>query len=175
MCFPGFTGELCERKNEFVCPPIPTEDYNKTHIGEHVDWSPCSGNGICKYGMCFCFPGFKGEDCSKKEVCKNDCSMKGICVEGKCVCNNKSKKDDCSEDTTEQKKQFARMMKFREVEKDEKKSKLDVIKKDKDTNNTINILSEDEKVERLMYSGLVCIMIGFMIVITFLVNRKQII
>ena len=43
--------------------------------------------GKCKYGKCFCDPGFEGEGCEEKSVCPKDCSKHGLCWKGKCQCN----------------------------------------------------------------------------------------
>jgi hypothetical protein len=58
FCYPGFSGKDCSVRRAFSCAPfkhnfIPEDFSNKK------EWKPCFGNGICKYGMCFCFPGFE--------------------------------------------------------------------------------------------------------------------
>jgi hypothetical protein len=44
-----------------------------------------------------CRPGFEGENCYKKSICKNNCANKGKCFKGICLCDKGYKGDDCSE------------------------------------------------------------------------------
>jgi len=62
FCYPGYSGSFCEVKHDFQCPPF-RESYtinknSKNNNSEEYQWLPCNGNGICKYGKCFCYPGF---------------------------------------------------------------------------------------------------------------------
>jgi hypothetical protein len=77
FCYPGYSGISCEIKNEFSCPPYlklqdsnnntiikslingNNENFNNSSLIKLSGWKPCSGNGLCKYGMCFCYPGYK--------------------------------------------------------------------------------------------------------------------
>lgn len=58
----------------------------------------CSENGICKFGHCFCNPGFYGDACSNSAKCLNDCNNHGICKYGKCFCDNGFQGNDCGEE-----------------------------------------------------------------------------
>lgn len=61
----------------------------------------CSGNGYCLESKCFCKPGFKGSDCSQRQLileCPNNCSNEnGKCNEaGYCMCKEGFSGIDCS-------------------------------------------------------------------------------
>jgi len=56
----------------------------------------CTNNGICSNtGMCSCFAGFQGDDCSVQAPCRAGCSDSGICVRGICQCNTGFTGDVC--------------------------------------------------------------------------------
>jgi hypothetical protein len=140
FCYPGFSGQNCEIKNQFACPPFKN---NNLAFSSGKKWQPCNGNGVCKYGMCFCFPGFKGEDCSMKDTCKNNCNNNGICVDGKCICTNYSTNEDCSEgdytNVSSKKANIFSKMKFKQINSDVKN------KSDSDKFNNNTIFSENLK------------------------------
>lgn len=55
--------------------------------------------GVCNNGVCLCFPGYTGVDCSSG--CLNDCSKHGQCLQndeglGYCKCDRGYKSTDCS-------------------------------------------------------------------------------
>lgn len=61
----------------------------------------CSNNGYCLDGQCFCKPGYKGADCSRRTTfldCINNCSGEnGKCdEEGFCICKAEYSGIDCS-------------------------------------------------------------------------------
>ncbi|MEQ2160709.1 Teneurin-2, partial [Goodea atripinnis] len=59
-----------------------------TNVMDSVQECPrnCHGNGECNSGVCHCFPGFHGMDCSKVDCLDPTCSNNGICVNGECHC-----------------------------------------------------------------------------------------
>ncbi len=67
----------------------------------------CSFHGYCSEGICYCKPGYTGDDCgidtkfntefNQTEIsCFNNCSGNGICEEGQCNCNKDYGGVDCS-------------------------------------------------------------------------------
>ncbi|KAF3838068.1 hypothetical protein F7725_009836 [Dissostichus mawsoni] len=54
----------------------------------------CHGNGECNSGVCHCFPGFHGMDCSKA-ACPVLCSGNGQYDKGSCVCYSGWKGPEC--------------------------------------------------------------------------------
>ena len=101
-------GSLCEKVK--ACP------------GNAGDNKVCSGNGVCKYGKCFCRDGFEGDSCEKSTEpasmrfsenvpepeppqqqqeqeeppqCLNKCNGRGICLEGRCLCDAGFSGQDC--------------------------------------------------------------------------------
>ncbi|EGC38761.1 hypothetical protein DICPUDRAFT_75698 [Dictyostelium purpureum] len=65
--------------------------------------APCNGNGLCNNstGVCTCFPGIEGDDCSKVLLkCPNDCTnpLQGTCdtSSGSCICKPYFSGNDCS-------------------------------------------------------------------------------
>ncbi|XP_063059873.1 teneurin-2 [Engraulis encrasicolus] len=54
----------------------------------------CHGNGECISGVCHCFPGFHGTDCSKA-ACPVLCSGNGQYNKGTCICYNNWKGPEC--------------------------------------------------------------------------------
>ncbi|XP_076879023.1 LOW QUALITY PROTEIN: teneurin-2-like [Brachyhypopomus gauderio] len=54
----------------------------------------CHGNGECVSGVCHCFPGFHGMDCSKA-ACPVLCSGNGEYDKGSCVCYSGWKGPEC--------------------------------------------------------------------------------
>uniref|UniRef100_A0A4W5JL25 EGF-like domain-containing protein n=1 Tax=Hucho hucho TaxID=62062 RepID=A0A4W5JL25_9TELE len=59
----------------------------------------CHGNGECVSGVCHCFPGFHGMDCSK-EACPVLCSGNGQYDKGSCICYSGWKGAECAIPTT---------------------------------------------------------------------------
>ncbi len=72
----------------------------------------CNGNGLCSGAICFCSPGFTGDDCSAlscsdekntktspgemSDSTTDSCSGHGKCTAGRCVCNAPFGGYDCS-------------------------------------------------------------------------------
>ncbi|XP_028838153.1 teneurin-2 isoform X4 [Denticeps clupeoides] len=54
----------------------------------------CHGNGECTSGVCHCFPGFHGTDCSKA-ACPVLCSGNGQYNKGTCICYSGWKGPEC--------------------------------------------------------------------------------
>ena len=68
LCFPGFTGAHCEKKQ---CP------------------KNCNNRGTCgSNGQCFCIEGYTGPECEEMSCPGNDCAGHGECnrKNGKCKC-----------------------------------------------------------------------------------------
>uniref|UniRef100_H2YAD3 EGF-like domain-containing protein n=1 Tax=Ciona savignyi TaxID=51511 RepID=H2YAD3_CIOSA len=47
----------------------------------------CNSNGDCVNGLCKCFPGYQGTDCSQVDCYDPGCSGHGVCVTGVCRCD----------------------------------------------------------------------------------------
>lgn len=146
FCYPGFSGLFCEVKHQFTCPPILSKNItddlnlNSTNI-----YSPCSDNGICKYGLCFCYPGFSGVDCSHKEP-----------IQREPLNSNKS----------------AILQSFNAMHFREKEIEVEV-------NNNLNDKTEEsenfpEETLRMVYSGIALLVMILAVLITLLLNRKEI-
>jgi len=100
------TGELCGGPERGMC-------VNKTVVEENclsppccqckfgyfghdcTQKAPCPGNncngkGMCKKGLCECFPGWTGSACDVSSTCpmygKNECAGHGECILGVCQC-----------------------------------------------------------------------------------------
>ena len=69
----------------------------------------CSFQGFCLEGLCFCKPGYMGDDCSltldsttnktimMNTTCLNNCNENGKCsVNGRCICDKGFSGFDCS-------------------------------------------------------------------------------
>jgi len=57
----------------------------------------CTGNGLCRHGMCLCLPGFGGSDCGDRMHCPKRCSGHGACLNtGHCACELGFSGRDCS-------------------------------------------------------------------------------
>jgi hypothetical protein len=62
----------------------------------------CNFQGYCLEGICFCKPGFSGDDCGtvlnpSDVTCLNNCNNNGICDElGRCICHDGYSGLDCS-------------------------------------------------------------------------------
>nr|XP_032827140.1 teneurin-3-like isoform X4 [Petromyzon marinus] len=67
-----------------------------TSIAAAVDECPsnCNGNGECVAGICHCFPGFLGPDCSRAS-CLVLCSGNGLYLRGRCLCHSGWKGSEC--------------------------------------------------------------------------------
>ncbi|MED6234757.1 Teneurin-2 [Ataeniobius toweri] len=67
-----------------------------TNVMDSVQECPrnCHGNGECNSGVCHCFPGFHGMDCSKA-ACPVLCSGNGQYDKGSCVCYSGWKGPEC--------------------------------------------------------------------------------
>ena len=60
-----------------------------------------TGNGVCRHGICLCFPGFMGVDCAERMTCPKNCAGHGRCTStGKCVCSLGFSGYDCSNSET---------------------------------------------------------------------------
>uniref|UniRef100_A0A673WCY5 Teneurin transmembrane protein 2 n=1 Tax=Salmo trutta TaxID=8032 RepID=A0A673WCY5_SALTR len=72
-----------------------------TAIMDSVQECPrnCHSNGECVSGVCHCFPGFHGMDCSK-EACPVLCSGNGQYDKGSCICYSGWKGAECAVPTT---------------------------------------------------------------------------
>ena len=55
----------------------------------------CSGGGVCDNGVCVCYEGRVGLDCSHTG-CPNACRERGACVGGACACRPPYSGADCS-------------------------------------------------------------------------------
>uniref|UniRef100_H2YAD0 EGF-like domain-containing protein n=1 Tax=Ciona savignyi TaxID=51511 RepID=H2YAD0_CIOSA len=55
----------------------------------------CNSNGDCVNGLCKCFPGYQGTDCSQAS-CSVTCRGNGVYAHGKCVCFSGWKGVDCA-------------------------------------------------------------------------------
>lgn len=87
--FPGFNGELICPVNQELCKEL---DFFMS--GQCLNG--CSLNGECVNGICNCFIGYSGEDCSERR-CPNDCSGRGFCTTaGMCECEAAYTGVDCS-------------------------------------------------------------------------------
>uniref|UniRef100_A0A665UFG1 Teneurin-2 n=1 Tax=Echeneis naucrates TaxID=173247 RepID=A0A665UFG1_ECHNA len=73
-----------------------------TNIMDSVQECPrnCHGNGECNSGVCHCFPGFHGMDCSKA-ACPVLCSGNGQYDKGSCVCYSGWKGPECDVPVTQ--------------------------------------------------------------------------
>ncbi|NXI42147.1 TENA protein, partial [Galbula dea] len=78
VCEPGWKGPNCSEPDRATCP------------------SDCNDQGKCVDGVCMCFEGYTGIDCSE-ELCPQGCSVHGRCVNGQCVCYEGFTGEDCSE------------------------------------------------------------------------------
>ncbi|KAL2649366.1 hypothetical protein R1flu_017494 [Riccia fluitans] len=87
--YSGFNGELmCPPYHELcnkVAPKLPGECPNA-----------CNLNGECVSGLCKCFIGYSGDDCSNRD-CPNGCGGHGLCTAaGVCECDPGLTGVDCS-------------------------------------------------------------------------------
>ncbi|KAL4631291.1 teneurin-2-like isoform X5 [Arapaima gigas] len=73
-----------------------------TSILDSVQECPrnCHGNGECVSGVCHCFPGFHGMDCSKV-ACPVLCSGNGQYDKGACICYSGWKGPECDVPTSQ--------------------------------------------------------------------------
>uniref|UniRef100_A0A672JS44 Teneurin-2 n=1 Tax=Salarias fasciatus TaxID=181472 RepID=A0A672JS44_SALFA len=73
-----------------------------TNVMDSVQECPrnCHGNGECNSGVCHCFPGFHGMDCSKA-ACPVLCSGNGQYDKGSCVCYSGWKGPECDVPVTQ--------------------------------------------------------------------------
>ncbi|XP_057705538.1 teneurin-2 isoform X7 [Corythoichthys intestinalis] len=73
-----------------------------TNIMDSVQECPrnCHGNGECNSGVCHCFPGFHGMDCSKA-ACPVLCSGNGQYDKGSCACYSGWKGPECDVPVTQ--------------------------------------------------------------------------
>ena len=82
---------------------------------------PCSGNGICSEGVCYCYVGHTGYACEVNDVILTNpvtpvtlpetncptvhgltCNWHGTCVDGKCVCDAPWRGQVCEDNPLEQ-------------------------------------------------------------------------
>ena len=82
---------------------------------------PCSGNGICSEGVCYCYVGHAGYACEVDDVILTNpvtpvtlpetncptvhgltCNWHGTCVDGKCVCDAPWRGQACEDNPLEQ-------------------------------------------------------------------------
>ena len=89
-CNSGFTGTDCSSPS--VAPSVaPSTPSVSPKVAPSVAPSVscpdnCSNNGSCNNGICACYDGFIGTNCSTV-TCKSACSIHGKCVNGSCSCN----------------------------------------------------------------------------------------
>ncbi|KAK1436554.1 hypothetical protein QVD17_02335 [Tagetes erecta] len=87
--FPGFNGEL-------ICPAYHELCSMDPILTSGQCTNSCNYNGDCVGGICHCFIGFDGHDCSKRS-CPSNCSGNGKCLRnGICECANGYTGIDCS-------------------------------------------------------------------------------
>ena len=67
-CIEGHTGVDCATVAANACP------------------QNCSGNGVCRFGQCFCKPGYSGKGCDQALKCSKTCLVNGVCAFGTCYC-----------------------------------------------------------------------------------------
>ncbi len=100
------TGELCGGPEKGMCVQKAVEEENcfsppccqcKFGFFGHdcTQNAPCPGNncngkGVCKKGLCECFPGWTGQACDVSSTCpmygKTECAGHGECILGVCQC-----------------------------------------------------------------------------------------
>ncbi|MBT9555897.1 MAG: hypothetical protein IV100_07710 [Myxococcales bacterium] len=83
------SSRLATAEGALTALPKPGKDVvlgpNDCSIGKPCP-SNCSGCGLCRFGQCFCNPGFEGTSCEKPTGCPNACSERGVCLHGQCFC-----------------------------------------------------------------------------------------
>eukprot|EP00301_Raphidiophrys_heterophryoidea_P006720 c12688_g1_i1.p1 GENE.c12688_g1_i1~~c12688_g1_i1.p1 ORF type:complete len:630 (-),score=135.26 c12688_g1_i1:162-2051(-) len=68
VCDAGWAGADCTRP---MCPPYPSSGFDMSRAGyvphgySDLEYFPCNGNGDCVTGICQCYLGWSGDDCSK--------------------------------------------------------------------------------------------------------------
>ena len=75
--------------------PFLPETLRATSYAPAACPNDCSGGGVCDNGVCVCFEGRVGLDCSHAG-CPNGCRDRGACVGGACACRPPYSGTDCS-------------------------------------------------------------------------------
>merc|ERR1712216_59464 len=64
--------------------------------------SSCNEHGVCRYGQCFCDPGYMGPSCEimDSNICPSDCSgpNRGLCTSHGCLCAPGAEGEACELD-----------------------------------------------------------------------------
>ena len=68
FCVEGRDGADCSIKLQDACPLA------------------CSQRGVCRFGQCFCKPGYVGRGCEIQVKCSAKCLINGVCAYGHCFC-----------------------------------------------------------------------------------------
>lgn len=101
LCNTGWSGLACNLRASPtpLSLPVRKNDFflNAACPGETSN--PCSSQGLCLNGMCSCFEGYTGANCSIECTggSQNPCSRNGRCLmDGSCVCFPGFRGPDCS-------------------------------------------------------------------------------
>ena len=101
FCFPGYGGKDCGTPMGCLAPPPSSGvdgDANDASAAAAssslaslaLTTVPCSAHGECKWGRCFCAPGWTGAQCATQDEapCGHGCSGHGLCLASRCYCEH---------------------------------------------------------------------------------------
>lgn len=101
ICFPGFSGETCDKTSLAPLPqssPAAGQSAAAIISGGFIDKKCATAcvHGVCEDGKCWCDNGFTGTDCAAR-VCPKQCNGNGVCngVTGQCKCRGEWTGEDC--------------------------------------------------------------------------------